>query len=932
MRTKLFLLTALLTLFACTLEEAPQSIESTKAAITIAANEDTNPVLSDIGGSVSIRFNATKEWTAEAINTRSDNWCSIDQTAGPAGDNEIIITVEENPTEYERGASIRITCGMDVKVINVTQKQRNSLILTASKYEISRNGGAFTVEVASNVDIFYKVNDDCSDWITPVYTRGLESTWVEFEVAPNETSRKRSGQIKFWNESCGEVVTVYQEGDKASIIPGQSQYDLSAEEQTITVAVNSNINVDYYIPSECDWVSEVATKSLSTNVFYFRVAENEDWTGRDVEIVFSNEEYNLSEYIKIHQNGNLSLETNVDNYEINERGGEITVVLRSSVDYSVNIQCDWITEVATKGIETSTRTFNVAALPEDYDDRSGTIEFYHPQTGLSESVSVYQFRTSIVASQEEFYLNSEEQTISFTVSSNVDYEISIPSDCDWVADLYTRAYSSNIYEFKVKSNDYWMSRSVEITISNPDSDIKEIVKIYQEGNFHLEAATDKYEIDEEGGTFTVTLESSVDYTVNIIDDWITEVTTKGIETSTKTFNVDALPDDVNSRTGTIEFIHSESGISRTVQVIQENKSLVLSQNEFHVGSSGGEIAVDVTSSFDVVISIPDDCYWVSDVTSYYWFTGTYYFEIENNDHWEEREVEITFSDANNTISKVLKIYQEGTPTIQTDTYYVAMDEKGGTFNVTISSSVEYMTNIPYDWITTVPTKGLETSVITFNVDPLPSGTTSRYGSIEFYNQTSGVSLTVYVDQYRYISLDQSYVELEQGDYIYITASLYNSYDYAVWESSDSYVATVNSSGKVTAVNPGTATITAMTSDGMHKATCEVVVTETPNYVYLEYYPSYNYTYSDGYIYSGSELSWTAYNTTSDYIYVTYLQIVDPNYGHEGNLMSVFSYIYPNDYDRWTITFNSTQYIPSIHLKIYYEYNGKEYTYVCKADI
>ncbi|MBR5499514.1 MAG: Ig-like domain-containing protein [Bacteroidales bacterium] len=933
MRTKLFLLTALLTIFACTQEEPLKPTGSVKGTITIAANENENLVLSNIGGSISIRFNATKEWTADAINTRASDWCNVSPTSGPAGDQEIIITVSENPEVEERCATIELVCDTDVKYIYLTQKQKSALIVSQSSFELPVTGGIIDVEVMTNMDFSYTINEDCSSWITPALTKGLEGgEFVAFQVAPNESSKKRAGQIRFWNESCGEVVTVYQEGDKASIIPGQSQYDLSAEEQTITVAVNSNVNVDFSIPSDCDWVSELTTRSLSTNIFYFRVAENEDWTGRDVQITFSNEENNISDYIKIHQSGNLSLETNVNSYEINEKGGEFTVVLKSSVDYLVDIQCDWISEVETKGIVTSTRMFNVEALPEDYDTRTGIIEFHHPQTGLSESVNVYQFKTSIIATPEEFSLNSEEQTISLNVNSNVDYEISIPAGCDWVSKLFTETNSSHFYEFKVESNDYWMAREVEITISNPKSDIKEIVKIYQEGNFYLETDTDQYEIGEEGGTFSVTLESSVDYTVNIINDWITEVMTRGIETSTKTFNVEALPEDINSRCGTVEFIHSESGRSRTIQVIQENKSLALSQKEFHVGADGEEISVDVISYFDVEVSIPDDCDWVTDVTSYYPFTGTYYFKVESNTHWEEREVEITFSNGGNSVDRILKIYQEGTPIIELDISRLEIDENGGTFNVTVESSVEYTVNVPYSWITEVTTRGLDTSVKTFSVDPLPNGTNSRTGYIEFYNSTGEAYCSVSIYQYRGLELDQSYIQLSEGEATYLTATLYDNSKSIYWESSNIDVATVTSSGKVSALSPGTATITAMTTDGKHKATCEVVVLETPKYVYLEYYPSYNYTYSNGYIYSGSQLSWYAYNTTSEYVYVTYFQIVDPGYGYEGNLMSILDYMSPNDFKKWTITFNSDVYIPCIHLKIYYEYNGVEYTYTCKADL
>ena len=49
-----------------------------------------------------------------------------------------------------------------------------------------------------------------------------------------------------------------------------------------------------------------------------------------------------------------------------------------------------------------------------------------------------------------------------------------------------------------------------------------------------------------------------------------------------------------------------------------------------------------------------------------------------------------------------------------------------------------------------------------------------------------------------------------------------------WSSGDESVATVDQSGKVTAVAAGTAVITVQTEDGSHTDTCEVTVTDVVN--------------------------------------------------------------------------------------------------------
>jgi uncharacterized repeat protein (TIGR02543 family) len=79
-----------------------------------------------------------------------------------------------------------------------------------------------------------------------------------------------------------------------------------------------------------------------------------------------------------------------------------------------------------------------------------------------------------------------------------------------------------------------------------------------------------------------------------------------------------------------------------------------------------------------------------------------------------------------------------------------------------------------------------------------------------------------------VLLDQSSITLKTGDTQTLAATVtpQNADDKSVsWTSSDNRVATVSSSGVVTAVAPGTATITVTTAVGNRKATCTVTVEE-----------------------------------------------------------------------------------------------------------
>ena len=81
-----------------------------------------------------------------------------------------------------------------------------------------------------------------------------------------------------------------------------------------------------------------------------------------------------------------------------------------------------------------------------------------------------------------------------------------------------------------------------------------------------------------------------------------------------------------------------------------------------------------------------------------------------------------------------------------------------------------------------------------------------------------------------ISLNKSAITLTEGDSETLTATIkpdnatnkkYN------WKSSDSAVASVSADGKVTAIKPGSATITVTTEDGGKTASCQVTVKAKP---------------------------------------------------------------------------------------------------------
>lgn len=120
-----------------------------------------------------------------------------------------------------------------------------------------------------------------------------------------------------------------------------------------------------------------------------------------------------------------------------------------------------------------------------------------------------------------------------------------------------------------------------------------------------------------------------------------------------------------------------------------------------------------------------------------------------------------------------------------------------------------------------------------------------------------------------VSLDKTSLTLTEGGNSKLTATVNPSNatnKNVAWSSSNSSVATVDSNGNVTAIKPGTATITVTTSDGGYKATCTVTVNEKP--------ASYVVTFTAKAMYEGGPINQYAVSVTKNgsacnYIHVRY---------------------------------------------------------------
>lgn len=161
------------------------------------------------GGSQNVSFEATLEWTAAA----DEDFVTVGPAAGEAGEARVTIAVDENTTYDARTATVTLTCGEDVKTIQVTQKQVGALFITEKNYPVAAEGGVVTVVAQASFAVEVEIEEAAQAWIVRSVTpSALEDYTFQFEVAANESEDPRTAQIVFSTETGSETVTISQAG------------------------------------------------------------------------------------------------------------------------------------------------------------------------------------------------------------------------------------------------------------------------------------------------------------------------------------------------------------------------------------------------------------------------------------------------------------------------------------------------------------------------------------------------------------------------------------------------------------------------------------------------------------------------------------------------------------------------------------------------
>lgn len=376
--------------------------EEVKSEITIDADIITNGLsFTSATGEKSISFTTNEDWTLSIATTQNgDAWCSASTTSGTKGNVNVKFSVTENTSYDDRSVSVTIKSGTASKTFTITQKYAEALLLTTNKYELSQEGGTIEIEVKANIDYEMEIAESAKDWITEATTRALSTYKHSLNIATNEEVEKREGEIYFKSGDKVEIVKVYQAGG-ALILLSKGEYTVSANGETISVDIKSNIEYGVQMP-DVDWITEVVTRGMSSHSLQYNISPNEEYDNRSAEIIFYDKNSDLKETLKVTQAQKDAIVISEKNISIAKEGGIVGIKVNTNVDIDVQIPTEysWVTLVETRSLDEKSVSLAIEENTSQVERRA-TITITNERNTVSETVIITQEGNIVIVELNE---------------------------------------------------------------------------------------------------------------------------------------------------------------------------------------------------------------------------------------------------------------------------------------------------------------------------------------------------------------------------------------------------------------------------------------------------------------------------------------------------------------------------------------------------
>ncbi len=172
-------------------------------------------------------------------------------------------------------------------------------------------------------------------------------------------------------------------------------------------------------------------------------------------------------------------------------------------------------------------------------------------------------------SENKYLITCTGDTIKVNLATNINYECSIPADCNWIkAVTKTKALENHTLYFFIEPNETYDNRNGKIDFINKDNRKSQSVEISQLQKDAIIPADTLYIIEARNQTMEFGISSNVDYELGTDAAWIKigQTQTKGLINKNISLEIEE-NSGFEARTGIITIKYKE--ITQKVEIIQQ---------------------------------------------------------------------------------------------------------------------------------------------------------------------------------------------------------------------------------------------------------------------------------------------------------------------------------------------------------------------------
>ena len=231
-------------------------------------------------------FQTNCDWSIIKVSQDGNNWVKINPVSGGRGNNEIEIEVEENLSSYDRNLSLIMLLESKEIPFNILQKKSDKLDLSSDQFELNAEGGQVEIAFNTNDDFYVNIPSNYQDWIKyTTYTSESTTKKLHFNILESEEDKERTGEIIITVNSVENRVKIIQKG-QSIITLKKKNYNIDGNTHTIEVELTTNTSFNTII-SDNDWIIQTSqSRSVSEQMLYFNVSENNTSNTRKGTIIF----------------------------------------------------------------------------------------------------------------------------------------------------------------------------------------------------------------------------------------------------------------------------------------------------------------------------------------------------------------------------------------------------------------------------------------------------------------------------------------------------------------------------------------------------------------------------------------------------------------------------------------------------------------------